>query len=345
MYREAEALGTRDLEPDIERMAGRRSPELAGGMTFADDQSGSALGWFAGATLPFGSGFRLALTGSGATAQLAPTMGSLKISDSATSTAVGAQLIYGRRGYLVAAGPTVRLPGVASSAGVGGSAALRTPAGRLFELHVSAKAGQPWRDSAATILQGGVADVANAEAFATLFSGRVVLSVTGQGRRLGLEPAATMPAGHALQFFGAAGVDLVLWSEATRVARGQILDEEMMWPSTLTSGLVASYRHYELASDAPFGARLVLVERSRVEEASAALRYVIDDAGAVGFELHGGLGADTVRDLLTSRAGGALLISATARSRLTAAYDFASQIGSAPAGLRHTGWVSLHVDL
>jgi hypothetical protein len=246
---------------------------------------------------------------------------------------------------VVSAGPTVRLPGVSKSVGVGGSAAFRTPPGQRLELHALAQFGQPWRESSATVREGGVADTAGIEAFATLFSERVILSVTGQARRLGLEPMAGVAAPHALQLFGAGGVDFVLWSDRTRISRGQILDEDMMWASTLASGLVVSYRHYELVSDNPFGARLVLVERSRIEEGSAAFRYVFDDAGAVGFELHGGVGRDTARDVLTSRAGGVLLISATARSRLTAAYDLANQSGTGLSGLRHTGWVSLHVDL
>jgi tetratricopeptide (TPR) repeat protein len=344
-YREAETLGAKDIGPDIERLARRQSPELAAGMTFGDDVSGSVMGWIAGATLPFGSGLRLAVTGSGATATSGAPVTSLQMPDRATSTSVGAQLLYNRRGYVVAAGPTVRLPGVSSSAGVGVSAAFRTPDGRPLQLHLSAQLGLPWRETSTTIREGGIVDTASVEAFAKLFSEHVILSLTGQGRRLGLAAMAGVDAPHARQLFGAAGVDFVLWSDPARLVRGQILDEDMMWASTLTSGFVVSYRHYELVSDDPFGARLVLVGRSRIEEGSAAFRYVVDDAGAVGVELHGGLGRDTARDVLTSRAGGTLLISATAQSRLTAAYELASQTGTGLSGLRHTGWISLHVDL
>lgn len=344
MYREAEQLGETE-EAGLERTARRQSPELGGGIHFGDDLSGSMLGWVAGATLPFGSGLRLAVTGAGITGTPAPVMGAPELPDGTTSISVGAQLLYDRRGFLFAAGPTVRLPGVSDSVGVGGSAAVRTPQGRPLELHLLAQVGQPWRETTATVTEGGVVDAASVEAFATTFSGRVILGLTAQGRRVGLEPLEGMEAPHALQLFGAAGVDVVLWSRPHRVTRGQILDDEMMWPATLASGLVASYRHYELFSEDPFGARLVLVERSRIEEASAAFRYVLDDAGAVGFELHGGIGPDTARDLLASRVGGVLLISATAGSRLTASYDFASQIGTGPSGRRTTGWVTFHVDL
>jgi tetratricopeptide (TPR) repeat protein len=344
-YREAATLGVANLDADIERLALRQSPELAAGMTFGSDTTGSMLGWVAGATLSFGPGLRVAVTGSGATITPMRPAGALEAPASVTSSSIGAQLLYNRRGTMAAAGATLRLPGASSSIGLGGGAALRTPAGRLFELHLSALVGQPWREATATIRQDGVVDSASVDTFTTLFSRRVILVLSAQGRRLGLQPMAGVDTPHALQFFGAAGLDVVLWSDPQRLVRGQVLDEDMMWAATLASGLIASYRHYEIVGDDPFGARLVLVGRSRIDEASAAFRYVVDDAGAVGFELHGGMGPDTVRHLLTSRAGGAILISATRSSRLTVAYDFASQLGTGPAGRRHFGSVTFHVDL
>jgi hypothetical protein len=57
------------------------------------------------------------------------------------------------------------------------------------------------------------------------------------------------------------------------------------------------------------------------------------------------VGYDWIREVRQWRAGASLLLSATASSRLTLAYDANSESGTGLAGQRHTGWVILHVDL
>jgi hypothetical protein len=119
----------------------------------------------------------------------------------------------------------------------------------------------------------------------------------------------------------------------------------MLWSSTMASSGVISYRHYELEGDSPFGTRLVLVTRSQIDEASGVYRQTLGKSGAVAFEVRGGAGYDWARDVKLWRTGASLLVSATSNSRLTLAYDAASETGFGLAGQRHTGWIVLHVDL
>jgi hypothetical protein len=109
--------------------------------------------------------------------------------------------------------------------------------------------------------------------------------------------------------------------------------------------VVASYRHYEISSEDPFGARLVLVERSSYDEISAVWREVLDEKGALGTEARGGIGYDWGRSTKVWRAGASLILSATSSSRLSADYDIQSESGTGLQGRRHVGSVVLHVDL
>ena len=170
--------------------------------------------------------------------------------------------------------------------------------------------------------------------------------VRGGCGELGLGAVGDLPAtDHALQTFGSAGVDYVLSSSPRRILRGEVLDEGMLWPVSFGQAVVASYRHYELASDDPFGMRLALVDRSAVDEVSMLVRRVFDARGIVGGELRGGVGYDQAREVRLWRAGGSLTLAATATTRLSVLYDITNERGAGITGRRHAGGVSLHVDL
>jgi hypothetical protein len=119
----------------------------------------------------------------------------------------------------------------------------------------------------------------------------------------------------------------------------------MLAPRSLSEAIVVSYRHYEMTSDNPFPGRVVLVERSSIDELSGVARRVLDRKGMFGAEVRGGLGYDWVRYVEQWRAGASLLMAATATSRLTVDYDVASESGTGLSGRRHLGSVNLHVDL
>jgi tetratricopeptide (TPR) repeat protein len=337
-YREARAIGVDGVSTDIDRLEYQLSPELAGGMTLRRDNSGSVVGWLAGATLPLGGRFRLAVSATQESSNDGITGMEL------TSRAASAWgIVTVDRGGTAAVGATVRQSELDD--GVGASALMQTSPERRVQLQVRGDLNLPWRESSSTVREGGVVDAAGAQVFASAWDRRLLFTLGGQVRRLGLGERPGSLDVHARQLFGSAGVDYIVSRDPTRVARGEVLDGEMLSPARLSSAAVVSYRHYEMSSDDPFGMRLVLVERSSLDEVSGVIRHVLDRRGVLGAELRGGVGYDWLRDLRLWRGGASLLLSATASSRLTLDYDVASESGTGLVGRRHAGSVMLHVDL
>jgi len=141
-----------------------------------------------------------------------------------------------------------------------------------------------------------VVDNLQGAAYARALNGKLLLSVGVQGRRLALAARDGMTEVHAAQVLGVAGVDYVLSTDPTRVARGEILGDELLMPRSLSSSIVLSYRHYELSGDDPFGQRLTLVTRSSLDELSASVGQVLDPRGMIAVEARGGYGHDWLRD-------------------------------------------------
>jgi tetratricopeptide (TPR) repeat protein len=346
-YRQAEDLGSKDVGGDIERIELVVAPETAAGVGMADDPSGSVRGFMVGATLPFTTHFRLAVTGTRQT--ITDSNVFMPVRQDFTLSTVTPRLIFDRRGDTIAAGGTVYWTDTDSQPEVGGNLTLRSRPGRPVQLQLTGEAQMPWRESVSTISQGGKVDSGQLDLYSAPFTDRLVFGVSGRVRRLGLPAAAnssdTMPV--AMQYFGAAGADLVLWVDPDHTTPGEIYDDDLLFSAPLASAAVVSYRHYELTSNNPFGQRLVLVERSQIEEVSGVYRKVLGKRGGLGLELRGGAGYDYARQVRQWRAGASVLVSATANSRLTLAYDANSEVGTGLglAGQRHTGWVILHVDL
>jgi tetratricopeptide (TPR) repeat protein len=337
-YRAAEGVVGEDLGPEITRLDHLLSPEVGAGFSAASDPSGSMLGIVAGVSVPLVRDWRLAI---GAAQDFVDNT-ALGLEGRSTSFHLAG--IRTHRGLDLMAGATLQVQN-GDHVRPGGIAALRTRPGPAIQLAMSVAAQVPWREAAATILEGGQLDQATAQLFARPFGQRVVLVLAGEARRMGLAPMMDVETVHAKQLFGAAGLDFVLWSKPGRQARGEILDESLLWPTPFTPSLTVSYRHMEFLSDDPFGSRLVLVERSQIDEGSLVFRHVFDPSGVLGFEVRGGFGNDWQRDARLWRAGGTLLLSLASATRLTASFDTSSQTGTGIVGTRRTGWVSFHVDL
>lgn len=340
-YREARALGVADLDGDIERVRNRLAPELGGGVQMRDDGSGTVTGWQAGANLPLAHRLRVALnavqeTSSGAAL---PTL-----SEDTTLAGSAWLLLSDRDGDRFGVAATAR-QSERFGAGAGASVAVQTSQDHSLQFQLRGDYGQSWRESATTVREGGVVDAASAVAYKSTAGGKLLFSLGVQGRRLALSPRPGEMEVHAAQVLGIGGADYVLSSSPTRAARGQILGDEMLAPRSLTSAVVLSYRHYELAGEDPFGERLTLVTRSSLDELSATVSRVLDRKGRLGGELRGGLGHDWARDGQRYRAGASLMLSLTGRSRFTFDYDLASESTTGLVGRRHAGQAVLHVDL
>jgi tetratricopeptide (TPR) repeat protein len=338
-YREARSLGIADVSADIERLEHRIAPEVAGGFRMHEDPSGAVVGGYAAASLPLSDWFRVAFAGQGDAAEAGLTAPRQRV-----GSLTGWGALSALRGSLMAAGITGHDRSNGDT-GVGGAAVVRTSPAFPVQVHARGELNLPWRESASVIREGGVADTAEVQAYVIGWDHRVIFSAAAQGRRLSLAPLPEMDDVEALQLFGAVGVDLVVAADPARRARGEMLDDDLLSPTGFADAIVLSYRHYELTSDDPFGSRLVLVERSSSDELSAMVRRVVDDDGLFAFELRGGGGYDYLRSAVLWRAGGSLLVSATANSRFAVGYDIASESGTGLDGRRYAGSAMFHVDL
>jgi tetratricopeptide (TPR) repeat protein len=339
-YRAAQALGVAEAADGIRRLEKRYSPEIGGGVLRRTDPSGAINGWVAGATAPLGQRLRIAVSATGESSS-----GGFAMEQREAITGTGWAAINTRRGTLLAAGITVRENDVFRQ--IGGSGLLQSSPLRDVQLQLRGDYNVPWHESASTLRDGGVMDTAGATLYfkSSVSERKLLASVGVQGRRLGLEPRPGETMARANQLFTSAGADIVLQSDPSRAARGELLDNDMLGVRALISSTVLSYRHYETFSDDPFGLRLALVERSSIDEVSGVVRRVFDRKGRVAAEVRGGLGYDWVRYVEQWRAGGSLLLSATQTSRFTFDYDVASESGTGLEGRRHIGQVVLHVDL
>lgn len=345
-YRAAERLGEPEVATDISRLERLLGPEISGGMTRRDDPSGAVDGWMVGASVPIAGSLRVAVTGARET-----TSGGLPQLGERTATLGSVMaLANGRRGGVIGVGATAYELDAESA--LGGSAVVRTQPGHHIQLHLRGDIEMPWRESASTIREGGTYSGVSAQVFAAPWTRALLFSGGLQTRQLALSeraasvvPGSAMDGARADQMLGFGGVDVVAWHRPERVARGELFDDDMLVPRTLSSSWVLSYRHYETSSDDPFGSRLVLIGRSSSDEVSSVVRHVLDRRGMVAAEARGGLGYDWRRDVRSWRTGASLLLSATAWSRLGFEYDFASESGTGLVGHRHAGSMVLHVDL
>jgi hypothetical protein len=262
---------------------------------------------------------------------------------SASASSISAQAVLtAMTGAVLSVSPILHVNAVDETL-VGASAEFRARPVRELELHLAAQARMPWNESASTLREGGLVDSATATVYATPFGSRILFGVAGRASRFSL---AQLPdaVSDAWQLFGVVGVDVVVATDPSKRARGEILDRQLLWPAAVASAAVVSLRHYELNGDDPFGVRLKLVEDSRLDEISTSLRQVLGD-GVFSLELRAGFGRDWLREMNLWRAGGTLLLSVVPRSRITLDYDVSTESRTGLTGRRHTATMSLHVDL
>lgn len=337
-YRHAKWLGVDGVDDDVSRLERRLAPEIGGTLSLRDDPSGEVTGWSIAGTVRAGKRYRVAVVGSQES-----TSGGVTPKQLTSNAASGMLIRHGRGGGLLALGSTVRQSDLDTA--VGGSAVLHTRTSQKLQLHLRADYNLPWRESSSTIREDGAYDAVGVQLFSSFLTPRLLFSTGGQGRRLALDAAEMSEAPDAYQLFGFGGVDWIVRQNHDRSARGEILDNEMLAPRVLTSSTVLSLRHYELLGENPFGSRLVLVERSQIDEVSAVSRHVLGRQGLAAAEFRGGIGYDWQRDVDLWRAGASAMLSATPSSRLTFDYDIASESRTGLSGRRHIAQMVLHVDL
>jgi tetratricopeptide (TPR) repeat protein len=335
-YREARSLGVEEAGESIVRLRHRLSPEVGVGMIVRDDPSGTIGAWQAAASVPIANRTRVAVQ-----AVDEQSTGGIFMDDRNVTTAQAWLLHDGRRGSMMGLGAVGQLDDMPG--GLGASGVYASSPERKLQLQARGDYNVPWHESASVLRNGGEMDSLAATAYLTT-SRHLLFSVGGVGRRYGLDPLPGGMDDHALQILGEAGMD-VLVGGTGRAARGEIYDADMIAPRSLNSAMVLSYRHYEMRSQDPFPERVLLVERSSVEEVSGAFRRVMDARGILAGELRGGIGYDWDRQMKMWRAGASVLLSASTWSRFTFDYDVANETGSGIVGRRHTGSVVLHVDL
>jgi len=334
-YREAADLGVEAAEDDVRRLELGTAPEAAASFMHREDGSGYVSTIQAGVSVPLTTGLSLALIGGHET-----TDEGLAMQSGTLSRATGATR-YARRGHQFMLSATA-WDGDRVDATVGVGAAYRSAPGPV-QGHLAVDANQPWVESASTLREGGTSDTLDGRLYSAT-SDRFVVSLTGQLRRLGLAPAMGMDESHAKQAFGSFGIDYIPLAAPGRKAQGEILADDMIWGTHLSSAWILAYRHYELRGDDPFSSRVSLVERSSVDEVSSIVRHVIDNTGRITAQVTGGLGYDRERGMRQWRAGGDLFLSATANARLSAGYHVASESRTGLVGQREAAWIGLHVD-
>lgn len=351
-YREARAIdpdGTAGLDDSIDRVRYRLTTELAAGAVLRSDPTGAASEWRAGAAVTLGSRHALIVRGSyeRATGQVPVTEADL--------TSGGLALLVGR-GYDVTAAIETdltyhtisrsQLTQVERASGfdLGSGAEVRSAPGRAIQLHARAELNMPWREAANTIREGGRVDGLTGHLYALPLGDRFIIDTGGQVRRLTVRSLDDEDEPSASQSLLFAGADVVLWHDPTSTARGEILDENLLWPTYLAESLVLSYRHYEVFSEGDLDDRIGMVERARIDEVSATGRYALP-GGALALEARGGIGYDSGRELRMWRGGGALLLTPWMFARLSLSYDVATESTTGLTGRRHAGWATIHVDL
>lgn len=317
------------------------SPEIAAGVAAKSDPAASSLAAFTGVALPFGRAHQVTL---GGWREVASRDGR-----EASGSGLFAALTLRGRSARAITGAQVGMseaPGVASRvlAGAFGSVNSKVLDGHA-ELGLDAELGSTWRETPRAIVEAGRVDAVTTHIFGTLLGGRLVTDTGAQVRQLRLgEPMGESALASQVLLWG--GADVALWTNFSHEAAGETLDDELLHPASFSDSVVIGYRHYELwaESDARFAARLSLADRGSIDELSLTARKAVA-RGRVAFEARGGGGRDWQRNLLLARAGIALWLATSVRSRFSLTLDFAKESAHALTGDRRSGWMTYHVDL
>ncbi len=354
------------LVVSYDRMRYRTTPEVAaGGQVRSDPQAWS---WRAqtGGAVPFGAHHQVGALIWRDDAQdwnanhtLTPGMNAVREIGSVTGG--GAYVMFGHRSggslllgadarYSTARGEDgsgLQTYGPRRETSFGGNTELDAPIGKNVQVNVHGDLNEQWNDAPVTVEEGGKMTGVTAHLYLFpkdrlfLFDGGV------QERHLTLRPinpGDASPASNQTLAWG--GLDFNLWSDGTRLVRGESLDERMVRRTALNDAGVLTYRHYELFASMPpeFYSRISLYKRASIDNGSFIFRKVIA-GGRVGFEVHGGLGYDNVQDQTLEQGGTAIVWASSWSTRLLVTYDIVHQTTIGLPGTLQIGWVTFHADL
>jgi Flp pilus assembly protein TadD len=340
------------LATSAERMRYRTTPEVGGGFSGRADPQASALRAQVGAALPFGRRHNLSLTawrdnsrgGSPQASGSVTGLGSsvMLAARSGTSLMVGADVRYGSSSV----GDHGTVYASAQSWQPGAQAEVDSPLGSHVQVNVHGDLNGQWSEAPVTIQEGGTVTGMTGHVFLFPTDRRLLLDAGAQVRRLGLAPRDDARSPQADQTLLFAGGDVILWSNSTRLLRGEALDERMVRRTYLNDAGILSYRHYELFTDAEpaFFSRIGLAKRASIDNGSMVFRKVFAQ-GRAGVDLRGGLGYDNQRTRVLSQGGASLVFAPSWASRLSLSYDIARETATGLTGTLHTGWVTYHADL
>jgi len=336
-----------ELDAAIERMSGRTALEVGTPLTVMSDPDATASCVQAGAAVPFGSRRHLALLGTRnvADGRTDPdrTMSDVLALSLVQRNGAGASFAVGPRLHVVS-----QRGGARRDLGVGGAIAGRAPLGLSLEADWRAEVETPWDEAAVTVLRGGRTTAAEGHLYSHSFSRRLLLQAGARRRQLSIlaaDPRSTRRP-EAWQSLWVAGADVVLWRKPGASVRGEMLDDALIEPTSLSSALTLAYRHYDVSSQTTpeFAALIGLAPRGSVDEGSFATT-VVSPRGNLGLELRAGLAHDSARKARMWRAGGGLIWAPKPATRFALKYEEASEVATGLVGQRRTGWLSFHVDL
>jgi len=347
-YRNARKLNAGRPSPDldlaIQRMRGRTALEVGAPLGVLSDPEATASFGQAGAAFPLGSRRHLAVVArrNEADARAGPAT---------TRTGALALTLVQRNeaGPSWAAGPwfhAISPSGGSRDVAGGGAVEARSPLGPSLEADAKAEVGAPWDEAAVTMLRGGRSTAAEGHVYAHSFARRLLLQAGARRRELSIlaaDPSSGRP--KARQTLRIAGADFVVWRNPGAAVRGEMLDEALVSPTTLSSALTLAYRHYSVSTRATpeFASVIGLVPRGSVDEASFA-STLASPRRNFGLDLSAGLAHDSARQARVWRAGGRLIWAVTSATRVTLGYERATEISGGLTGQRRAGSVSLHAD-
>lgn len=335
-----------ELNAAIERMRGRTALEIGTPLAVMSDPDANASIVKAGAAIPFGSRRHMALLGTRSVAEG-------RINPDATESDVLALTFVQRDagGGSWAAGPRLHVisprGGARRDLGVGGAIEGHAPLGPSFEVEGRAEAETPWDEAAVAVLRGGRTSSVEGHLYAHSFSRRMLLQAGARRREISIlaaGPESTRP--RAWQSLWLAGADVVLWRKPAAAVPGEMLDEALIEPATLSSAVTLAYRHYDVSTQTTpeFAAVIGLVPRGSVDETSVTTTLA-SPRGNLGLELSAGLAHDSARQARAWRAGGSLIWAPTPATRFELGYEGATEVASGLVGQRRAGRLSFHVDL
>jgi Flp pilus assembly protein TadD len=343
------------------RMRWRTTPEVAGGGSFRSDPQAWAWRAQAGAALPFGSRHSLAVNAwhdESNDWHANQVVGANVLAKTGTVTGLGAQLLLGRRlerslllgadaRYETEAGTDASGADLLPSRGgfdFGGQAEGDANITRYAHVNLHLDANEQWNEAPITVHEGGTMTGATGHLYLFPVSHVVLFDGGAQARQLQLSAQGTPDRPKANQLLVWGGIDFNLWTEPGHTVNAEALDERLVRRVYLVDAGVLAYRHYELVTHADPDFRIALAPRASIDNGTLIVRKALAH-GRVGLDVHGGGGYDHLRDHTLFQLGGAFVLAASWRTRLTASYDLAHETATGLPGTLHIGWLTFHADI